>query len=257
MQEHKEALLKCWQDDGADAVGEYIRKQDTGVRVQLDQAAWQLLSTEAELSLDEIAYLGQMGIADLASLREEFQDERAEKLLEMINVLSFNLGAEMADCWPGDTRERDDEHLSLGLGLALDCLRMRVSMLKGPEPFALAWWLRGYFEARLGMLDMAGVSLEQALLSAIAMDGSEPKLRPLREDDSFMVLVNAGYLGLVDRLMEAPRGEMMYDEVIRIFKAQVAAGGEAAQDAEFGIQQLEVAAARITEGWEELEDEDE
>ncbi len=257
MQEHKDALVKIWQEEGVDGIEAYITKQELGERVKLDQGAWQLLSNEAEISLDELAYLGQMGIADLATLREEYQNERAEKLLEMINVCSFNLGAEMADCWPGDTRERDEEHFSLGLGLALDCLRMRVSLNKGAEPFALAWWLRGYFEARLGMMDMAGVSLEQAFLAALTMDGGERKLRALREDDSFMVLINAGYLGLVDRLMGAPRGEALYEDVIRIFRAQVAAGGETAQDAEFGIQQLEIAAERFAEEWEEFDDEEE
>ena len=70
-------------------------------------------------------------------------DQAREGLLQGASILSYNLSADLADCWPGDEKERTRAHFEAGLAAAKDCVRWREELQNPPGTLSMAWWAKG------------------------------------------------------------------------------------------------------------------
>ncbi|MCC7540718.1 MAG: hypothetical protein IT379_31165 [Deltaproteobacteria bacterium] len=65
------------------------------------------------------------------------------------NVLSFNLAANLCDCW-GDAYTRETRHFEKGLAYAERALELRARLGSPPDKVAMAHWARGKHLLSLG-----------------------------------------------------------------------------------------------------------
>ena len=106
-------------------------------------------------NFDAYVEIVNAGIAEGLRQAEAADDpEEAAKLTDYSNVLSYNLSADLAECWPGDDAPRERRHFEAGLKAAEDCIRWREELGKGPFPFSIAYWAKGMHLLSLG--DHAG-----------------------------------------------------------------------------------------------------
>ena len=99
--------------------------------------AWAGKSLDTRLELARLAMADALELEAAARPRDAGQ---ADQLLDQANIWSFNLAADLAECWPGDDEPREDRHREAGLAAALDCLQWRRQLRKGnpnPTPFRL------------------------------------------------------------------------------------------------------------------------
>jgi hypothetical protein len=79
------------------------------------------------------------------------------KLKDTGNIFSYNLLADLADCWPDDDLPRERHHFEEGLRAAEDCIRWREELGKPNDRKAMAWWGKG---AHLLSLDRANEAVD-------------------------------------------------------------------------------------------------
>ena len=190
-------------------------------------------------SFDLLIEVADAGIAEFMAQSEAAEDaETKAKRIDGANMISFNLAADLADCWPGDEAQREPRHFERGLKAAEDCIRWREELKKPPGPRSMAWWAKGMHQLSLGRPDATASfarSLEYAQQAA-KDEGSEAEVGA---GSTFAVILGAGYLGLALEISGQEGGQELYDEAIRTFKVQLE--DEATkEDAQFGIDQLEV-----------------
>ncbi|NQV07074.1 hypothetical protein HQ535_11015 [bacterium] len=191
--------------------------------------------------LDDTIAVAERGAARL--LATDVSDPDMRPLHEAVNRMSFNLSADLADCWPGDDVARDRRHFEAGLASAERAVELRASLgVTSPRSLHLAHWARGYHRLALG--DVAGsiddfvIALEQA--ERDADEREQPA--DIGPDAPFMVNIAAGYLGLARQTGGDAVGAALFDQAIAAFTA--ALSGPEGDDARFGIDQLRVAAIR-------------
>ncbi|MCA8922866.1 MAG: hypothetical protein KDD82_13715 [Planctomycetes bacterium] len=190
-------------------------------------------------ALDPQIEVARAGIAlGLRQAEAEADPKERDARIDFANVLSYNLAANLAPCWPGDDVPRERRHLEAGLEAAEACLRWREQLGKGPFPFSIAWWAKGMHELALGRDAVA--SMREALEAARAHARAEGK--PDGVADGWLVALSAGYLGLAER---AAGGDgARYAEAKAALDGMLA-DPEGAEDAQFCLDQLAVAEARI------------
>ncbi len=196
--------------------------------------------------LDALISVVRGGIHEgLRQFAAESDRDLADKFKNFSSVLSYNLAADLAECWPEDDLPREPRHFQAGLNAANDCLKWRVELRKGPYPFSIAWWARGIHEMSLGLFDEATDSFEKA--TDYGIQAAHPVGSSHDVDSDFNVLLNRGFGGLAARLGNHPVGEAKFAAACELFAAIARTGeGEAKRDAAFGLAQLECAAKRIT-----------
>lgn len=194
---------------------------------------------------DALIALADEGVAELLMQAVgEASEEGKSRRIDGANVISFNLAADLADCWPGDEAPREQRHFERGLQAATDCLAWREELDKPAGPRSMAWWAKGMHEISLGRADDAVASLRQALdygkQTAIDNDASPA----IDATGGFMPLINAGYLGIAARLAgDTGEEAKLLELAVAGFTAQLD-DEERKDDAQFGIDQLEVVASR-------------
>lgn len=247
---------ECHRDDlvermrsGPEAVIEYIQGfEQPASRRQLYKLAQRTFGVPAFESrdLDALIAVVRAGIDEgLRQSAAETNSESADEFKNFANVLSYNLAADLAECWPEDTLPRKQRHFEAGLAAANDCLRWRRELRKGPYPFSIAWWARGMHEMSLGLFGDAAESFDKAL--DFGMQAAKTVGHEHDQETDFNVLLNRGYAGWARYLAGQPSGEDQYRRACERF-TQIATSntGEAKNDAEFGLAQLRCIGERIT-----------
>jgi len=164
--------------------------------------------------------------------------ETRNKRVDGANVISFNLAADLADCWPGDEMPREQRHFERGLQAAEDCLKWREMLGKPAQPFSMAYWVHGMHALSLGDTETAISSFQSSLEYAQQVAADEGASTEIVPDGTFGVILEAGYLGLARWKAGDEGGQELYGEALAAFTGQLEDEGKA-EDARFGIDQLE------------------
>jgi hypothetical protein len=245
--EHWPQMAEAAERDGAAGVREFIAGFDDELerRVLFMFARQGLGNSEWEgKSFDLLIEVAEAGIEELLRQAEAAPDkETRNKRIDGANVISFNLAADLADCWPGDDLPREQRHFERGLQAAEDCLKWREMLGKPAGPFSMAFWVHGMHALSLGDTETAIASFESSLENARQAAEDEGVSTEIAPESTFGVILEAGYLGLARWKAGEDGGQELYDEAIAAFTAQL--GDESkAEDAQFGIDQLETVKAR-------------
>jgi hypothetical protein len=230
-------LKVALERDGAGAMAELIRSRDDAQerRVLFMFANRGMVGGEWEgKNLDDYITVADAGIAEfLAQAGSASEPALSERLTDGANMLSYNLSADLADCWPGDPLPREERHFARGLKAALDCIHWRELLRKGPGPFSMAYWAKGMHELSLGRHADSMASFNQSLEYArrSARDaGTEP-------DIDFAVILGTGYLGITMAASGNTAGWEQLERAEGTFRNQLEqTGGNG--DASFGLEQL-------------------
>lgn len=153
---------------------------------------------------------------------------------ELANVISYNLAADLADCWPGDRPPLTEAHFEEGLKAAEDCIQWRDELMKGPGATSMAWWAKGMHLLSLGRHEEAVRSFHQSLTLAREIAQS---------DEDFGVVLGRGYTGLARWIAGEQAGRDEYREALGVFANQLM-DEDHKDDARFGIDQLETVKLR-------------
>ena len=238
------AIVGALDAVGAPGILAFIRKfASIDERKALYGLARRVLQAQLPIDLDAVQAVAEAGIADISAEAEKIEDTAAANALkDAANVLSYNFSADMAPCWPKDDTKREKRHLEAGLAAAKNCLKWRHELQKGPWPFSVAYWAQGVHQLALGSYAEAIESFQHSYHHAelvAAGAGADA-------DRDFGCLTALGYLGLAEEAAGNPAGAARYADVLKKFRA-IASGepGEAADDAAFGIAQLETMKSRL------------
>jgi tetratricopeptide (TPR) repeat protein len=196
--------------------------------------------------LDDYVAMADAGIEEaMRQAKEATATEEIEALVDRANVMSYNLSADLAECWPGDTLSRAPRHFERGLSAALQCVEWRMELEKGPYPLFIAYWAAGMHQLSLGRDEQALYTLNQALNRAQqhTIDSGLPL--GLAPEAGFDLILAHGYLGIA--LEQCGRGSRQYDLAVRAFEQAIEEYPDRAGDYAFGISQLETARAAVGE----------
>lgn len=239
-EKHWDEIRAAMETGGISGLTEYIgRFADPEERRKLYRfAAGAFYSREWEgKSLD--GYVGVARAAIDEGIRQAGDDMGPGSPIGFSDMMSYNLAADLADCWPGDDVPREERHFKEGLKAAEDCIEWRRRRELGPLDFSMAYWAKGIHELSLGLNRDSRRSFGLAYDYSVENAAAEGKSKDVSRDGDFFIILNAGYLGLAEIANGEPNGKKRYDEVIAAFKAQIDDMPDKKEDARFGIDQLE------------------
>jgi tetratricopeptide (TPR) repeat protein len=252
-QAHKDKLRALLEEGGGDRVVAFIQgTADPELRRKLYSLARQALPDRksAERCFDDVIRIARAGIAEglrLAELARARSDtEEARECIDFANRLSYNLAADLAECWPGDEARRERRHFMAGLRAAYDCIVWRQELEKPPDRRAMAHWAAGMHQLSLGNLVEALCGFEAAfglaLDAAVAAEGgtdSKPEAY-VKPNGSFGVILYYGYAGIARHLLGDGTGTRQFEQACAAFAETLRSpkDKETAEDAEFGMDQL-------------------
>jgi hypothetical protein len=190
-------------------------------------------------SFDALIDVATAGIGE--SLRQALEvgdPEETRKLTDFANRMSYNLAADLAECWPGDEGRREKHHFEAGLRAAEDCVRWRRELGKPPDRRAMAYWAVGMHQMSLGNLYEALGAFETALgLARVQVVGTGRE--EIKSGGDFGVVLYYGYRGIARWLLETSEGRNEYEEACKAFEETIEKfDGEPREDATFGLDQL-------------------
>ena len=241
-QERWEELRALMEEGGANAVVDRIDSiEDPETRRTVYALAQKSLARKewAGKNFDGLIDVVFAGIGE--SLRQALESKEPEavyKLTEFANIMSYNLSADLAACWPGDENPRERRHFEAGLRAAEDCVRWRRELGKPPDRRAMAYWAVGMHQLSLGSLwEAAGAFETAAGLARLAVLGTgRDEVKPGGE---FGVVLYAGYLGIARWAIGSDEGRAAYEQACEAFQGTVEKfDGEQKEDAAFGLEQL-------------------
>lgn len=244
----KELLEQDWPEmkrlmetEGPDAV--LLFPDGLAIHDQMDLEAMAAKRFYAEewqgKSLDRYAeYAGRMITKYLHLAEGEEDTERAERYTQFANAQSYNLSANLAECWPeeaGQVKER--RHFEWGLKLALRCIALRTALKKDALSMSRAYWLAGAHHLALHQWEQAVAYFTQAFRYASATPEGDGPLACTPASSLDQVL-SLGYLGVALQAQGQGEGKALYDQAIQCCQA-IAAGDEKRKPgALYFIQQL-------------------
>ncbi len=205
---------------------------------------------------DDLIRIARAGIvegmrqADQARARGDADEAR--ECIDFANRVSYNLSADLADCWPGDEARRERRHFEEGLRAAYDCIVWRQELGKPPERRAMAHWAAGIHQLSLGnhiesLCDFEaafGLALQGAMASGAAGGaGAGPDSRPdafVKPKGDFSVILYFGYAGIARHLLGDAAGTRQFERACAAFAGTMKSphDKDAAEDAELGLDQL-------------------
>lgn len=189
------------------------------------------------VKLDVYIAFAEAGIAECLRQAQAAADlETRQRRTDSANVISYNLAADLADCWD-DSLVRERRHFERGFQAAQDCLRWRLELDKGPGPFAIAYWVRGMHQLSLGDACGAVESFHTGLEFSIHEAEKSGLSRDVSADGDFGVILAHGYLGLAAMKAGYAWGEQKWHATAAAFGSQLELP-EKKEDAQFGLDQL-------------------
>lgn len=199
-------------------------------------------------NLEDYIHVVDAGLERLLEQAHSSGDEAvARARISTANVISANLAADLADCWPEDPLGRTPAHHERGLSAANQCLVWRAELKKGAWPFMFAWWTKGVHELGLGRLEPARDSFSTSLKYArrVAAEGGNPT--EVVEDGDIGVLIGEGYVRLASWALGDEAAASAYTEVVDVLKTWL--GQEKRRsDAAHALGQLEKTRERLDLG---------
>ncbi len=244
-------LRASMESGGAAAVVDSIRELEFPDRLQLFAFAQQAFGQREwpGKNFDDLITVSEAGIAEGLAFAEEAikggEEERALRIKDFANVMSYNLAADLAECWPGDAAAHEERHLLTGLKAAENCLRFREELQKDAVPFSIAWWAKGMHEISLGRHADALKSMNQAYDFSVRAARSEDQSVELTPAAGFLLLLSAGYLGIAETLAGREGGKTRLKQALDALGDQAANQPDRAEDARFGLDQLNVVVGRF------------
>ena len=191
-------------------------------------------------SFDGYVEIANAGIAEgLRQAEAESDAEKSAKLVDFANVLSYNLSADLAECWPGDTLPREKRHFEAGLKAADDCIRWRVELGKGPAPFAMAYWAKGMHQLSLGDAAGASENFKKSLDYYVEVAKEEGEATAVSAEAGFGLILAEGYVGLAEWARGNEEGKGRYEVAVAAFREGAEKYPDKKDDFQFGVDQLE------------------
>jgi hypothetical protein len=252
-QQLRDTLSAVFQEGGSDKVVAFIQgTPDPPLRRKLYALARQALPGRqaGDRRFDDVIRIARAGIAE--DLREaelaraRGVAEEARECIDSANRLSYNLSADLAECWPGDEAPRERHHFEAGLRAAYDCVVWRQELGKPPDRRAMAHWAAGMHQLSLENLVEALCAFEAAfglaLDSAVTADGQDDG-KPeayVKPNGNFGVTLYYGYAGIARRLLGDESGARQLELACAAFADTLKSpkDKEVAEDAQFGLDQL-------------------
>jgi tetratricopeptide (TPR) repeat protein len=248
---HWEEMRKLMEDEGPEAVIKFIDAfEDDEQRRQLysfARFAFAMKEWEGK-NFDALIAVANAGIAEgLRQAEAATSPEDSAKLVDFANVLSYNLSADLAECWPGDTLPRERRHFEAGLKAAGDCIRWRGELGKGPEPFAIAYWAKGMHQLSLGDVDGAVENFEKSRAYNVEAAKEEGAATEVSPEAGFGLILAEGYVGLAEWVRGDEAGKGRYETAITSFREGAERYPDKRDDFQFGIDQLEWVKGKFVE----------
>lgn len=252
-QTHRNKLRSVLEEGGGAKVVAFIQgTPDPELRRKLYTLARQVLPerSDAKRGFDDVIRIARAGIAEglrQAELaRATSHTHEARECIDFANRVSYNLAADLAECWPGDEARRERRHLEAGLRAAYDCIVWRQELGKPPDRRAMAHWAAGMHQLSLGNLVEALFGFEAALglaLQAAAASPTTPELKPeahVKPGGDFGVILYYGYVGIARHLIGDASGSRQFEQACAAFEGTTRASKdeETLEDAAFGLDQL-------------------
>ena len=242
-----DALMILIEDQGPYAVIEHIEEFEPVQRLQLYELARELyiFSEWDGRNFDDYITVMDSGIEEALHQANNASDSfTITVFLDMANAMSYNLSADLAECWPGDTLTRHRRHFERGLSAALQCIEWRHELDKGPYPFFMAYWAAGIHQLSLYRPREAIYSFVKSLNNAqqVTIDAGRPL--GIAPQAGFELLLAHGYLGLAMQMCGEDDGTQ-YETAIQAFQEGIKYPEWGGDDYSFGIAQLEWARVRI------------
>lgn len=239
---HAEVLRESYRNGGAQAAVAHIQTLPEGERLGVFSYAQQLFSLrgDAPIPLDDYIVVARAGIGEALRRSAAADDpEQSVRLKDTANIFSFNLLADLAECWPDDAAPRERRHFEEGLRAADDCIRWRDEIGKPNDRKSMAWWGRGMHLLSLGRDDEARAAFTRAC--ELVFDSAEFALTP---SSSFNQILNVGYRAIARVALGDDGGEEELAHARRAFEAQLSDEARR-EDAQFGLDQLGVVEGKI------------
>jgi hypothetical protein len=230
--EGPEALVNWIQT----APGDETRRKLYGQAfVHLDQRNWLNPNLDAQVSV------ARAGIAEYLRQSELHRDdlEQSRKLKDSANILSYNLSANLADCWPDDPLPREQRHFVEGFAAADNCVHWREQLGKGPRSLSMAYWAKGIHLLALSDIPGAVESWQQAYEQAQRAALEAGKSAQADADGDFNVILGLGYCGIGKLLSGEQGGQEDFDNALEAFNQQLQCNDEETrEEAVIGLGQL-------------------
>jgi len=194
-----------------------------------------------EQARDFNAYIAVVnaGIAELLRQAVAAADEETRgRRTWGAQVLSYNLAADLAECWPGDVTPRSQAQRERGLKAAQDCLSWCTQLGKGPAELSTALWVQGMHQLGLGDRAGAVASWQQSRDYAVQAQQAAGKPTAVGADADWSVLLTSGYLALGRLATGDAAGAELYRQATEALREQLV-DAEKKDDAQYCLDQLE------------------
>jgi hypothetical protein len=190
-------------------------------------------------NLDQVAEFTRLGIAALLEQAQAADEaETGKQLTNTANAMSFNLAADLADCWPGDDVPRETRHFEQGLEAAMKCIRWREELDATPEQFSIAWWARGMHELSLGRHADSLASFTKSRDYAVESAGAAGNDTAISGAGHWSVLLGEGYVGIAQCAAGEAAGSGTLEASYAAIEAGIAEYPDRAGDLQFCKDQL-------------------
>lgn len=232
-------LLRLMEADGPAAVVDFVQAhEDSLARRKLYLLAVGALGRrDWSKDMDALLFVANAGIDE--SLRQadaESDPELRDRRINLANVLAYNMGVSLADCWEVSGVTLEQRHFEAGLALAERCLAWREQLGKGPHAFSIAHWLKGMHEVSLGRHKQAVGSFTDSL--RFAGEHVEAEFGDgVAAHEHFGPALAEGFLGIAEHLGGVGPGAERYAAAITDFTT-MSADDSKHDDAIFGRKQL-------------------
>ncbi len=239
---HWDEMRTRMETGGAAAVADFVAGFNDEERRKLYSFAQRAFYGRewAGKSFDGYVDVANAGIAEgLRQAEAATSAEDSAKLVDFANVLSYNLSADLAECWPGDTLPREKRHFEAGLKAAEDCIRWRQELGKGPGPFAMAYWAKGMHQLSLGDVDGAVENFKKSLEYNVEVAKEEGTAAEVSAEAGFGLILADGYVGLAEWVKGDEEGKGRFENALASFREGAEKYADKKDDFQFGIDQLE------------------